>query len=317
MLTRQWRVSIVAIMLFAPASSVRAGDSSTPVALVFDTELLSLNLTGPPVPLPIASDPGNALGDSIDGYGFVNSQISITLSSQRVPTPGPRSLGEACAFKHGPADAGPLAGGTSQTECDFFPAGPVDPATHDGENFFVQSFFDVFFDITAVDVDPRPGRDYPGGFPAVQFVDNGPANMQSIYNRIFDADAPNFGLIPPPEAAPYIGHFNIEIPLPVDINGNGELDKIKFTLATHAVGDENRTFIILPDGTVLDTFDSEAFMQGAVVDASTDPPFSFTLTGPTTASSNLQNEVIPEPSSFVIAGLGALIAGVTWFRRRK
>ena len=35
-----------------------------------------------------------------------------------------------------------------------------------------------------------------------------------------------------------------------------ENDKIKFTLATHSVGDENRTFIVLPDGTTIDEFDS-------------------------------------------------------------
>jgi PKD repeat protein len=32
----------------------------------------------------------------------------------------------------------------------------------DGEQFFVDSFFDVFFDITVTDVDARPGRDYAG-----------------------------------------------------------------------------------------------------------------------------------------------------------
>jgi hypothetical protein len=306
------------MLLLLYGAAAQAGDAGSEfVALKFDTELISLNLTGPPVPLPVASDPGNALGDSIDGYGFVNSQILIKLSSERLPTPGPRSLGEACAFKSAPALAAPLPGAVGQTECDFFEPTPFVPAEFHGEDFFVQSFFDVFFDITAVDVDPRPGRDYPGGLPAVQFIDNGPAPMRTTYQAIFDANAPNFGLIPPPEAAPYIGHFDIEIPLGIDINGNGENDKIKFTLATHAVGDENRTFIVLPDGTVLDTFDSEAFLEGAVVDQSSDPPFMFALTGPTTASSHLQNEVIPEPSSFAIAGLGALVAGVTWYRRRN
>jgi len=59
-------------------------------------------------------------------------------------------------------------------------------------------------------------------------------------------------LIPPPETDPYIGHFLVEIPLGADINGNGENDKIKFTLASHSAGDENRTFIVLPDGTVIE-----------------------------------------------------------------
>jgi hypothetical protein len=140
--------------------------------------------------------------------------------------------------------------------------------------------------------------------------------MQNSYTAIFDQNAPNFGLIPPPEEAPYIGHFNIEIPLGGDINGNGENDKIKFTLATHSVGDENRSFIILPDGTVLDTFDSTAFLEGAVVDESTDPPFSIRLTGPTTASSTLLNppQTVPEVGS--TAGLLVLgILGLRGWRR--
>ena len=42
----------------APASEVLAQS----VQLEFDTELLSLSLTGGPFEIPLASDPGNALG---------------------------------------------------------------------------------------------------------------------------------------------------------------------------------------------------------------------------------------------------------------
>jgi hypothetical protein len=275
--------------------------------LVFDTELLSLNLTGGPVALPLASDPGNALGDSIDGYGFVNSNVLLTLSSQRPVSPGPRSLGQACAFLGSPA----ATGGTGQCGGD---APPIDPNVYHDEGFFVSSFFDVFFDVTVTDVDLRPGRDYVGGLPAINLQNIGPASMQNFHQAIFDKDAPNFGLIPPPESAPYIGHFNIEIDLSayfgmlVDINGNGIGDKIKFTLATHSVGDENRTFITLPDGTVIDSFDSAASLAGAVVDITSDPPFGpFELSGPTTASSNLVNPVVPEPAAMVLLLVGGLM----------
>jgi hypothetical protein len=204
----------------------------------------------------------------------------------------------------------------------------INPNELDGENFFVDSFFDVFFDITVTDVDNRPGRDYAGQPDGASFTleDNGPAHMQSFYNRAFDKDAPNFGLVPPPEADPYIGHFQIEIPLGGDINGNGENDKIKFTLATHSVGDENRTFIVLPDGTVVDTFDSAAALDGLVVDESTDPPFSIGMIdpgtglpdptsfgGPTTATSQLQNAIIPEPSSLLLLASSAAL----WSMRRR
>jgi hypothetical protein len=151
--------------------------------------------------------------------------------------------------------------------------------------------------------------------------------MDSFYTRVFDKDAPNYGLIPPPEVSPYIGHFSIEIPLGGDINGNGENDKIKFTLATHSVGDENRTFIVLPDGTVVDEFDSAAFLEGSVVDESTDPPFTIgsldpntglpdpnVFGGPTTGSSRLVNPVIPEPKDWALL-TGAGLLGLALFRR--
>ncbi|MDQ2695287.1 MAG: PEP-CTERM sorting domain-containing protein [Pseudomonadota bacterium] len=292
--------------------------------LEFDLELTSLNLSGGPFPIPLASDPGNALGDSIDGFGFVDSTVAITLSSQRAMNPGPASVGRAVATP----GFGEQAVGTATV--DGMDPPPINPAELDGQPFRVMSFFDVFFDITVQDVDGRPGRDFAGqgdgGMVVLQ--DNGPASLQSLYSAVFDADAPNFGLIPPPEADPYIGHFEIEIPLGGDINGNGENDKIKFTLAVHSVGDENRTFIQLPDGSFIDQFDSAAFLEGAIVDESTDPPFTIGMIdpltglpnpaafgGPASATSTLLNPQVPEPAALALwgAGLGILVLG----RRRR
>ena len=297
--------------------------------LEFDTELTSLDLTGGPFPIPLASDPSNLLGDSIEGYGFVDSLVGISLSSQRSPTPGPASLGKAFAFNEGRLAVARASGAIDN---EFGDPAPINPNELDGEQFFVDSFFDVFFDITVTDVDSRPGRDFAGmsDGAAITLEDNGPAHMASFYFATFDKDAPNFGLIPPPEADPYIGHFLIEIPLGGDINGNGEDDKIKFTLATHAVGDTNRTFIVLPDGTVIDHFDSAAFLEGAVVDVSTDPPFVIggllpnglpdpnAFGGPTTATSTLLNPIVPLPGAVwlglsLLGGMGAIGA----IRRRK
>ena len=68
----------------------------TATNLLFDVELLELDLSGGPFPMPLANDPGNLLGDSIEGYGFVDSQVNVTLSSQRAVSPGPPSTGSGC-----------------------------------------------------------------------------------------------------------------------------------------------------------------------------------------------------------------------------
>ncbi|MEX0611911.1 MAG: hypothetical protein WD229_07305 [Pirellulales bacterium] len=295
---------------FVLAVAITSADA---VQLEFDTELTSLNLTTPaPVAMPLASDPGNALGDSVMGYGFVDSQVTVTLSSQRLINPGPQSLGQACATDTGgPGTAGCMPSGSPP---------PIDPNDHHGQQFFVDSFFDVFFDITVTDVDPRPGRDYAGQGPGASIMlqdlsDAGNKDMQTSYSIVFDKDAPNFGLLPPPETFPYIGHFNIEIPLGGDLNGNGENDKIKFTLAAHQVNGENRTFIILPNGTVIDSFDSTADLSGAVVDVSADPPFSIHMIGPTTAESTLLNPVVPEPSALMLLAAGWLVVPLRYRNR--
>lgn len=281
---------------------------SSPTFLKFDTGLSSLNLKGGPYVMPLANDPTNALGDSISGYGLVNSEVTITLSSSHATT------GQACAF---------LSSDGSQFKCRepglLDPLPTIDPNQLHGQTFQVDSFFDVYFDISVKDVDTRPGRNFAGlgDGATITLPNNGPAHMESLYSAIFDKNAPNYGIVPPPQVSPYIGHFNIEIPLGGDINGNGQNDKIKFTLAAHSVGDQNRTFTQLPNGTVIDNFDSAAFLAGAVVDISTDPPFTigteangvplFTgsgaMTGPTTGTSLLNNPTTPEPSTLGFIGM--------------
>jgi hypothetical protein len=148
--------------------------------------------------------------------------------------------------------------------------------------------------------------------------------MQNFYTAIFDALASNFDLIPPPEVSPYMGHFNIVIDLSdvfgttIDINANGDPDVLKFTLAAHTVDDEGRTFITLPDGTVIDSFQSRATLDGAIQDSSTDPPFTIgNLSGPTTASSQLRNPVVPEPSAMVLLVASGVLTPTFCRVRRK
>jgi len=308
-------VSVVAATLVLALSSPQTRANGLADEIHFDTAWTYLDLSGGPFPIPLASDPGNALGDSVEGYGFVDSAVSLTLSSQRV-SPGPPSLGQVIAFQNpqgAPAGAAPV-----NPPPLALPV--IDPDALDGQTFFVNSFFDVFFDVTVTDVDDRPGRDFAGQPDGASFTlqDNGPGRISKLYQAAFDKNEPNFGLFPPPEDDPLIGFFLIEIPLGGDINGNGENDKIKITLASLSAGDSNRQFVILPDGTVINEFDAAMLIEGAVVDESTDPPFIIgaqlpsglpdpaAFGGPATATSTLQNPILPEPTTISLLALGAL-----------
>jgi len=311
-------LSTFSFALAAPAINVAAaGQGEFEGVIEFDLELTSLNLSGGPFAMSLASDPNNALGDSIEGYGFVNSGVSLTLSSQRAVNPGSQSLGKAFATTGSP-NASELL--------------PINPGDLDGETFFVDSFFDVFFDLTVTDVDSRPGRDYAGQADgaSISLLDNGSALLRSTYQATFDKDAPNFGLLPPPEDTPLIGDLELEVAFGVDINGNGEDDKMKFVIATLSLGDDNRSATTLPNGTVINDFDAAAFFEGAIVDISTDPPFTIgamlpssglpdpaPFGGPGSMSSELVNPVPAIPVPAAVWLFGTALAGLLGFARRR
>lgn len=282
-------------------------NASAQMAIRYDVTWTTLDLAGGPFPMPLAFDPTNALGDSIEGFGFVDSTVIVTLSSQRPGTPGPPSLGEVCATDMPPPKSpGEIKGKGGVVGC-LDPLPTVDPDLLDGSPFMVDSFFDVFFDITFTDVDARPGRDY-AGMPdgaSLVFQDNGPLQASVNYPASFSATADMWGLAPPAEASPYFVPALIEIPLGGDINGNGEFDKIKITLWTSSIGDVGRVFLPGAGNSIDVVFTSGLVVEGVVVDESTDPPFTLgfysapgqpdltSFGGPGTWNALLANGVVP------------------------
>ena len=192
------------------------------------------------------------------GLGNVNSRIEIHESAALA------SPGVACVWSADPA------------------------GTPTNSYFIVDSFFDVFFDITVTDIDPL--NDF-GGQPdeaVIALAGVGPAKMRSTYQGTPPADnlqPPPFNFLPPPEEEPYIGHEQVIIPLD-DIGLDGFF--LKFTVVSHEVDGENRTYIELPNGEVIDSFDSAADLTGAITDDITDPPFAIQdLKGPASASQQI------------------------------
>jgi hypothetical protein len=105
----------------------------------------------------------------------------------------------------------------------------------------------------------------------------------------------------------------------MDLNHNGEPDVLKLRLLSlGALG--TPAVKILPGGKVaVHDLSLEVMLDGAVADASVDPPFGpFTLLGPTTGRSTIVGGAVPEGTSAgfltVFLGLSTVAGGA--LRRR-
>lgn len=292
-------------VLCCVAALIALDDRQCSADVLFDTEILSMNLSGGPFPMPLASDPGNALGDSVSGYGFVNSVVQVTASSQRTVSPGPPSLGTACGN-------GACTGTTI-----------VDPGALHGSPFFVDSFFDVFYDITITDVDSRPGRDYAGqpDGASIQLLDVLMPNVQAFHSATFDMTQASFDLLLPPQSDPYVHGTNVDIPLGGDVNGNGTNDKLVMSFFMYSVQNSGRVDTTLVtnqlwehahdagvtfEGSIADVTSSSGvpFLIGAYLPNGQPDPAAFGGKG--NFESKLVNPLVPEPATAVLLGLGGL-----------
>ncbi|BCG64518.1 MAG: hypothetical protein methR_P2302 [Methyloprofundus sp.] len=266
------------------------------------TQLLSFGPNGinADIYLPLTSGATTSSADGInsplatlDNYGWVKSNVAITLSTA-TPSTGYATLGK----RFGNCGSG-LAGAVGQ-----------------GYDVCVDSLFDVFFDVTITDIDPTTNFFDSPTLVTLPVLSDGPIPME--FHGICSADLSqaNLGCLPP-SGFPYVGHFKIDTPLGLDINGNNLNDFLHFTFGAHNVGGVTDTFI--NDNSVNDTFNSTIVGTGAVDDAATDPEFSFTLSGPVTASQEIvyaaQN--VPEPSYLLLFSAGFSLMGLLRRNHRK
>jgi len=294
--TRSTALKVVPLALLAASAhagtigSISTCGSScggTPVQLNYATQLTNMDMTVSGLVIP-------------GGPNFAPVTVNMVVGLN----PNQASLGHATATG--------LASG---------PGGTV--AT--GDQFFVDSFFDVFFDISLTPTNTSNGLLF-GTFGVGQTASLEPpfsAHMENQYTVTANTALPQDGLVPPPAGAPYIGHLNVAIPLPFIDPSDGLQYEFAFKLAQHNVDGQSATFITLPGGVVQDTMNSAGYLSAGImhVGDAFDPPFTVgnqsdafngvgALTGPTSADSL---QLTPEPASLLLLAGGVIAVAL---RRR-
>lgn len=234
-------------------------------------EIVQMDLTGGGS-LPLAFLPGSPT----DNYGFVDSLVDV-----RLVAPSTMTI-------------------TSEPDFSNLPNISVQTTT----------VLDLFLEFTITDNDPS--ADFAGTLgPMFTIAPVEPLSTSIVSIVDFSEFNPNdpdpFNNIP---VTATITSTTIKSDLGVDVNNNGDLDFIEFTIDDFLLGEDALIFESVVPGDPLSGLIVTAAMltmTGQVADISTDPPFTIGLSTPIA-------QQVPEPTFIGIFSLGLLLLGA-WRRR--
>jgi len=287
-------VALTAVGMTAISSAQAAS-----LTMNIDTEIVAMNLSGTGL-IPLASDPTNALGDSIEGYGFVDTQFTTNESATETST---------------------VTSTVAITTTDFL-------------NFTVvtSSELALYLDMSFEDIDARPSRDFAAGLASPFSVPADPLNpiSASLSSELLISFPETMANITITDLGTVLTADPYAIPLGVDVNGNAELDVMKLTadgldftmtdvLFTEVDISDDDLLIFAGGGDVvvdvngsLDITSTLVGFSGEVMDAISDPPFTLNASGSTSTAS----VAVPEPSTALLLAM-SLFAGLAYRARRR
>ena len=283
-------------VLFSGSSSAEAAKLTLNVI----TEIVSMDLTGTS-PIPLATDPANVLGDSINGYGFVDTYVTATESTTESST-----VSTSIVVDNG------------------------DPLN---QLITIDSSLALFLDLMFEDVDARSGRDFATGLgsPFARAADPLNPITADIHSQILISFPGTLDGLTITDLGTVSTGSTYVVPLGVDVNGNAELDVMK--LSAHdfefvmddilftdiEISEADLLSFLLGNDVTIDLEQSLAItsssltFNGQVLDAISDPPFTLGLSGPTGVGA----PAVPEPSTFALFGIGSIVLAGCVRRRRR